>query len=34
MKLDSHTLINGDITPLTENVVETVDKRMYKNNRQ
>ena len=29
MKLGSHTLMNGDMTPFTENVVDTVEKRIY-----
>ncbi len=29
MKLGSQTDINGDITPLTEKVVETVENRIY-----
>ena len=29
-KLGNHTLINGDITPLTEKVVETVENNTYK----
>ena len=29
MKFGSHAAINGDITLLTENVVDTVENRMY-----
>ena len=28
-KFGSHTLMKGDITPLTEKVVETVENRIY-----